>query len=61
MISIEKLEASISESQRFIKKARAAIARIKGDRYALISGAKESASAKRSSLDLSRSLADLRK
>jgi len=57
---IDKLNASINEAERFIKKANAAKKRINSDSYSHYCS-KEMASAKRSSMDLTRSLSDFRK
>lgn len=55
---IEKLTKCINEAGRFVNKAREAIKRLKDDE---VFSCKEMASAKRSSMDLSRVLTDLRK
>lgn len=60
-VTILELEKTIAEAQRFIKSARAAKERLKNDELAGISGSKETAAARRSSLDLTRQLAKLRK
>jgi len=60
-MKIEKLQIAIDESRRFIRNAEAAKKRLKEDQYAGFSGSKETAAAKRASLDLTRALADLRK
>lgn len=57
----EYLERAIAEARRFIKMANAAEARITEDKYALISGSRETAAVKRASMDLTRALADLRR
>ena len=54
------LEESISEALRFIERADEAITRMKADKYALISGSKETAAVKRASMDLSRVLSEVR-
>jgi hypothetical protein len=54
-------EDAIFEAQRFIKKARLAVKEIKRDEYAAMCGCKETGAAKRSSMDLTRSLSELRK
>ena len=61
MVTIEQIDECIKESQRFIKKAREAKKRIKIDKFAPQLGSKETAAVKRASMDLSRSLADLRR
>lgn len=53
-------EAAISEAKRFIKAAEAAHKRITAEKLVTITGCKETAAAKRASMDLSRALADLR-
>lgn len=57
---IDKYTQAIEEAQRFINKSQAAIVRLLNDQYAQY-GCKETASAKRASLDLSRVLAELRR
>jgi len=59
--NIEKLQFAVEECRRFIYKAEDAKKRLKEDKYAGISGSKETAAAKRASLDLTRALAELRK
>jgi len=54
------LQQCIVEAGRFILKANKAIERLKADKYASIIGAKETAAARRASMDLTRALADLR-
>jgi hypothetical protein len=56
-----RINAAIDEAQRFIIKAHKALIAIRDDRYALITGNKEIASMRRSSMDLTRALAELRK
>ena len=58
MTKLEKIEIALMESRRFIQRATAWKRRLKSDS---ISGSKEGGAAKRSSLDLTRALADLRK
>ena len=58
---IDEIELTILEANRFIKKAVAWKMRIIHDELAGISGSKEGGAAKRASMDLSRSLADLRR
>lgn len=58
---IDEIELAISEAGRFIKKAIAWKMRLRYDKVASISGCKEGGAAKRASMDLSRSLADLRR
>jgi len=61
-MKIEKLQIAIDESRRFIRKAEAARKRLKEDnKYGGFSGSKETAAAKRASLDLTRALSDMRK
>ena len=57
----DKLLISIAEAKRFIIKAELAYDRLTTDNMAYICGSKETASAKRASMDLTRSLAELRK
>ena len=56
---IKALEESIYEAKRFIKKSDMAIARMKGDKWNP-SYTKEMGSAKRASMDLTRSLVAVR-
>ena len=58
-MKIEKVEQAICEAERFIEKTKLALKRAKGRKYFYI--AKENASCLRASLDLTRSLAELRK
>jgi len=60
-MKIEKLQIAIDESRRFIRKAEAARKRLKEDNFGGFSGSKETAAAKRASLDLTRALSDMRK
>jgi hypothetical protein len=55
------LTLAMQEAKRFLFKAEHAQTRIKEDDMALITGAKEIASVKRASLDLTRALAEMRK
>lgn len=55
------IEVAILEANRFINKAKAAKKKLKEDDMAYITGSKETAAAKRASLDLTRALADFRK
>lgn len=58
---IELYEDAIFEALRFVKKARLAVKALKVDGYSYMNGCKETGSAKRSSMDLSRVLSELRK
>lgn len=60
MISVVKLRAAINEAKRFIKKAEEAEYKLKTVPLIYITGSKETASAKRASMDLTRVLSDLR-
>lgn len=60
MITTEKLNGAISEARRFIENAEAAMKRLSNDDYAKY-GSKETAAARRASMDLTRALAELRK
>ena len=63
MINEQKLDlyrAAIYEAHRFIEKAEVAVKRLRDDKFADF-GCKETGAAKRSSMDLSRALADIRK
>jgi len=57
---IEKIDFAISEAQRFILRAKQWRQRLNADSYAKY-GSKEGGAAKRSSLDLTRALSELRK
>lgn len=57
---IDKLEIAIEESERFLARAKAARKKLKENEWAKY-GCKETASAKRASLDLTRALSDLRR
>ena len=52
---------AITEAERFITKARLAIHRLTNDEMADITGSKETAAAKRASMDLSRALSEIRR
>ena len=56
-----KVDKAIQEANRFIVVAQAAQFRLLNDNMAYITGSKETAAAKRSSLDLTRALAEMRK
>ena len=58
-MKIEKVEEAIYEARRFILKANLALKRAEGRKYFYI--AKENVACRRASLDLTRSLAELRK
>jgi len=58
---IEDLCIAMDEAQKFLRKADAAIVRLQTDSMAYISGSREVAAAKRSSLDLSAALVEIRK
>jgi len=63
-MKMETIDVAIKEAERFLKKARAcknaAAGSIRNPRVVYFSG-KETASMKRSSMDLTRALADLRR
>lgn len=67
MITIQQLKKSIAEAQRFIAAAERAKTRIQhedphmSEHHSLACGNKDTASCRRASLDLSRTLAELRK
>ncbi len=56
---IEAHKTAIAEAKRFIKKAEAAIVDYQGESY--FNGTPATAAAKRASMDLTRSLAELRR
>lgn len=58
---IKKIELAISEAYRFIGKAVDWKRRLSSDESAYVFSSKEGGAAKRASLDLTRSLAELRK
>jgi hypothetical protein len=60
-VRVEKIEEAVSEARRFIKRAGVVVAKAKQSRYGLADCRKESAAVKRSSLDLTRALAEMRK
>lgn len=60
MTKQEKLKHAISEAERFIEAAHKAIDRLDSDKYADIVGSKETAAAKRASMDLTRALVGVR-
>ncbi len=59
-MEIEKVEEVIYEARRFIKKAVKVLRRNNKEKYAICCS-KETAACRRSSMDLTRSLAELRK
>jgi len=61
-MTLETLNTAIAEAKRFIKRAEAAKKRnYKGNGEYVLWFSKESAAAKRASMDLTRALAELRK
>lgn len=60
-MNVKKLNKAIREAQRFIRTAKEAKERLEADRYASITGSAETGAAKRASMDLSRSLVELRR
>jgi hypothetical protein len=60
-VTVEKIEEAVSEARRFIKRDGVAVAKAKQSRYGLTDCGKESGAVKRSSLDLTRALAEMRK
>ena len=57
---INKHKKAIAEANRFIKKAKLALKKLETDSFASF-GCKETGAAKRASMDLTRSLAELRR
>ena len=57
----ETLQAAINETERFLNKAKDCKRAFSESSLAIITGCKESAAMKRSSMDLSRTLSDLRR
>jgi len=60
-MNLKKLELAMYEAKRFLDKAKLAKERMKGDESYYWMGSKETSAVKRASLDLTRSLAELRK
>jgi len=61
-MNLKKLETAVAEAKRFLVKAQAAKKRIqKEGKYAEYTPTKETAAARRASMDLTRALAELRK
>ena len=60
-MNIKVLQKSINECNRYIAEAKKAIKRLERDELAYISGSKETASARRASMDLTRILVEVRK
>ena len=60
-MTLDDLEKVIKETKRFLDKAMEARRSIREDSMVSIVGSKETAAAKRASLDLSSALVDLRK
>ena len=58
---VEKHKKAIEEALRFIRAAENAIFALQEDNLAYMTGCKETGAAKRASMDLTRSLAELRK
>ena len=58
-MEIEKVKEAIYEAERFVTKAKLAVKRVEGQKYFYVS--KETAACRRSSMDLTRSLAEMRK
>jgi len=56
----DSLLLAIFEAKRFIAKANAAVQKLESDKYAHF-GSKETAAAKRASMDLSRALTEVRR
>jgi hypothetical protein len=59
-MNADKLETAIQEAERFLIFAERALDRLNSDKYAQF-GTKETAAARRASMDLTRALAQLRK
>ena len=58
-MDVIKIKLAMKEAKRFIERARKAVTRIEGEKYCYVS--KEAASCRRSSLDLTRALTEMRK
>lgn len=61
MITIEKIAAVLAEIERTHTALVRARERLEADSYANVVGSRETAAARRASLDLTRALADLRR
>ncbi len=61
MSKIAEIDNALFEAKMFIQKALAWKQRLKNDELACLSGSKQGSACKRASMDLSRSLAELRK
>lgn len=59
-MNVTKIDRAVSEAKRFIEAAERAKARLEADGFAGM-GSKETGACRRASLDLTRSLAELRK
>ena len=60
-MSLDDLISCERESNRFLKKLKAAKKRIKEDKYALLTGSKETGAVKRAALDLKMELTRITK
>jgi len=60
-MNLRKLETAMAEAKRFLAKAKVLKDRMDGDTSYYWMGTKESGAVKRSSMDLTRALAELRK
>ena len=60
-MKLEKLHKAIAEAERFLIIAKRAEGSLLNKKYAYITGSKETAAARRASMDLTRALAELRK
>lgn len=58
---LDRYIAAMMEAERFMNAAQAAVDRIQAEQSSYFTGSKETAAAKRASLDLTRALADLRR
>ncbi len=55
------IETAMDEAERFVDRARKALAEHAGDAFGLAAGSKATGALRRASLDLTRALADLRR
>ena len=60
-MKIDKLTDAMKEAERFLVKAEVACHSLRTDKFAYMSGTKETGACRRASMDLTRALAELRK
>ncbi len=57
----QDVKDAVFEAERFLKRAKALLSKVNGDKFAMYHNPKESGAVRRASLDLTRSLAEMRK